>query len=175
MGGRKARLLVGEVPLVVAHAARLREAGARSVLAVLRLEDEALVRGRARAVISAEPDQAGSLARGLEHVDGDDIVIVTPVDVLPASVATIHALERAVAEGASAAVPIFHGKGGHPVAVRASALRAGGQRPLREVLSALGAQCVRVPVEDEAVTTDLDVPADVERVLGGPVRFASMV
>lgn len=176
MGGRKARILLGEVPLVAAHAMRLREAGAREVVAVVRAEDEELLRGRARVAISSEVDQAGSLARGLDRLaSGGDLVIVTPVDVLPASVATIRALARAIAGGAAAAVPTLGGKGGHPVAVRASVLHAGRGRPLRDVLAELGAQCLRVEVDDAAVLTDLDAPEDVERVLGAPVRFAPMV
>jgi molybdenum cofactor cytidylyltransferase len=172
MGGRKARLLVREEPLVCAHAKRLREAGARVVVAVVRPEDEELVRGDARVAFSSEPDQAGSLARGLDRLDGgDDVVIVTPVDVLPPAIETIHALARAVEGGAAAAVPTARGKGGHPVVVRANVLRAGRGKPLRDVLAALGAQAVRVEVADAAVLTDLDDPIDVERVLGGPVRW----
>jgi CTP:molybdopterin cytidylyltransferase MocA len=176
MGGRKARLLLGEVPLVAAHVARLRDAGARRVVAVLRGEDEVLVRGEAHVAISSEPDPSGSLARGIDGLaTGDDVVIVTPVDMLPASVATLRALEGAVLDGAAAAVPTVGGKGGHPVAVRASVLSAGRGRPLREVLAALGARCSRIEVGDPAVLTDLDAPEDVERLLGGPVRFSPMV
>lgn len=173
MGGRKARLLVDDVPLVRAHVARLREAGASPIVAVLRAEDVALVGSEARVAISSAPDQAGSLARGLDLLDaGDPIVVVTPVDVLPATVATLEALARVVRGGASAAIPTVGAKGGHPVVVRASVLEAGRGVPLRDVLAALGAQCVRVAVSDAAVVTDLDTPADVERVLGGPARFA---
>lgn len=176
MGGRKARILLGEVPLVCAHVVRLREAGARVVVAVVRAGDEALVRGAARVALSSEVDQAGSLARGLDRLaSGGDVVIVTPVDVLPASVATIRALDRAIGAGAAAAVPTVGGKGGHPVVVRASVLHGGRGRPLRDVLADLGAQCLRVETADPAVLTDLDAPEDVERVLGAPVRFAPMV
>lgn len=172
MGGSKARLLVSGVPLVMTHVIRLREAGAANVLAVVRPQDERVVADGARLALSTEPDQSGSLARGLDRlVTGDDVIVVAPVDTLPASVETIRALVRAVIGGAAAAVPTHQGRGGHPVVVRASVLRAGAGRPLRDVLVELGSARASVAVPDPAVLTDLDEPADFTRATGEPVRF----
>lgn len=170
MGGRKARLIVDGRALVMTHVIRMREAGARPVVAVLRPEDERLVEGHARVALSTEADSAGSLARGVERLDpGDDLIVITPVDALPASVETIRRLARAVAEGAAAAVPTIAGKGGHPIVVRASVLRGATGRPLRDVLAALGANRARLEVDDVAVLTDLDAPSDLGAL--GPARF----
>lgn len=180
MGGRKARLLVpsagAEEPLAAAHARRLFEAGATRVVVVLRPEDAALPIGSAIATTSTEPDQAGSLARGLDALapSPEDVVVVTPVDALPAKVVTVRAIVGAFDERGAidAIVPTFGGRGGHPVAARASVLLASRGRPLRDALSALGDRRARLAVDDPAVTTDLDTPEMLKAVLGGAPRFA---
>jgi hypothetical protein len=57
--------------------------------------------------------------------------------------------------------------------IRATALRTfvDAPRPLRDVLAALGAARVRVDVDDRAIVTDLDTPADVLATTGAPPRF----
>lgn len=174
MGGRKARLLVGGVPLAALHRRRLFEAGATSVAVVLRPEDFDLDVGAALRVASTEPDQAGSLARGLDGLEPaqGDAMVVVPVDTLPAKLQTIRTLVLALDRGVDAVVPTFGGRGGHPVVVRASVALAARGRPLREVLAALGERRTYVPVDDPAVTTDLDTPEAVLRALAAPPRFA---
>ena len=110
MGGPKARLLVSGQTLVARHVARLREAKATSIVVVLRAGDEDLVPPAADTAValSTAPDQAGSLACGLDALgETDEPILVAPVDTVPAAPATIQALTRAVREGASAAIPTF--------------------------------------------------------------------
>ena len=129
--------------------------------------------------LSTAPDQAGSLAVGLAAAAAapDAILVVTPVDALPARVETIAALLAAVREGADAATPRHDGARGHPVVLRAAGARGPiarsptpyAPRSCSLALDARGARCV--DVDDPAVTTDLDTPADVVRVTLAPPRF----
>lgn len=169
MGGPKARLLIGDETLASLHVRRFREAGCTDVVVVLRREDRALDLD-ATVAISSAPDPAGSLAIGLGAASGA-LVMVTPVDVLPAKVETIRALARAVSDGIDAATPVHDGRGGHPIVARRAVLEAAAGRPLRDVLAALGVRRARVDVDDSAVAIDLDTPADVIAVTGAPPRF----
>jgi CTP:molybdopterin cytidylyltransferase MocA len=177
MGGSKARLVIDGEPLARLHARRMREAGAHDVILVTRADvallftnDEAL-----RVVVSSAPDPAGSLAIGLAAatLDPEDVLLVTPVDALPPLLSTARALIDHVLAGALAATPRHGGRGGHPVAIRASALHGFLERPvpLRDRLEALGPRRVRVDVEDPAVTSDLDTPEAVLERTGAPPRF----
>jgi molybdenum cofactor cytidylyltransferase len=177
MGGPKALLAVDGEPLARAHAKRLRAAGCAEVVIVTRPGLVARFAGDAIVVASRAPDPAGSLAVGLGAIGpGDDtaLLVITPVDAWPARVETIAALVAAVVAGVEAATPRYEGRGGHPIVIRATTLRAfaDAPRPLRDVLGALGHARVRVDVDDPSVATDLDTPADVFAATGAPPRFA---
>jgi hypothetical protein len=176
------------MPLVERHAARMAEAGFSAGVLVVRPSDAQAVGrvpfpGGFRVALSAAPDTAGSLAIGLAALDAWDLAIVTPVDLLPASVATIGALVDAVRAGALAASPrdVTAGRGGHPVVVRPAALRVYDEArhsgiappPLRDALRTLGTGHRRIDVDDPHVVFDLDEPADVERATGAPPAFWS--
>lgn len=173
MGGPKARLLVGASTLAKIHAERLRDAGATRVVVVLRPEDMGLDLGPGAAVESTEPEQSGSLGRALDALNPstDAVVLVTPVDALPAKIETIRALVAGLGSDVDAAVPTHQSDRGHPIAARASVLLSGRGKPLRDVLHDLGDRRALVGVDDPAVTTDLDTPEAVVRALGGPPRF----
>lgn len=173
MGGPKARLMAFGSTLAKIHAERLRDAGATRVVVVLRPEDMGLDLGPGAAVESTEPEQSGSLSRALDALapPRDAIVLVTPVDALPAKVETIRALAAAVRDDTDAAVPTYQTDRGHPIAARASVLLSSSGKPLRDVLHDLGARRALVAVDDPAVTTDLDTPDAVMNALGGPPRF----
>jgi molybdenum cofactor cytidylyltransferase len=169
MGGPKALLRVGDRTLTERHVERLLEAGCERVVVVTRPELAtalvALLPPQSIVVEAATESPAESLAvaaRCLESSSPTALVIVTPVDLLPATTATIERLLAAVrdADGVLAATPSHGGKGGHPVVARLSILRAGLAQPLRDRLQALGAQRLRVVVDDPAVIGDFDRPAD---------------
>lgn len=171
MGGPKARLLLHGRPLVGLHVERLREAGCAPVLVVARPEDVAwLAALGVAAVASTAPDMAGSLRLGLEALTGADLVVVTPVDVLPATVETVRALARACV--GEACVPVAGGRTGHPVVVRCQAVLRRPPGPLREVLSALGPACARLEVPPAEVGGDLDTPEAWTAATGEAPRFA---
>lgn len=117
---------------------------------------------------------ASSVRTGLRRTFGADVVFVQPVDcpgVRPHTVAMLVAALNAV-PGAHAAIPLFQGRRGHPVALdrfaRAMVLRARRHASLRDALARLGPSVVAVETDDPAVLTDLDTPEDVARWRGVP-------
>ena len=179
MGGPKALLVYDGRPLVWKHVDRAREVGCGEIVVVARREVACILdRGEtpahgaatgghsgARVVVSEELEPAGSLAVGVRALGAASIVLVSPVDVVPASDQTIELLFKAIFAGAVAATPVFGERGGHPVVCRREVLdRYAGERPhpsLRDVLDSLGDRRARVRVSDESVTIDLNRPEDV--------------
>ena len=166
MGGSKVRLLVGGTPLVFLHARRAREAGCTRVVAVVRPEDRAWVSREMETVVSTARDQAGSLALGVRALR-DLLVLLIPVDTLPASLVTIAELAGALGADSPdtlAASPVYEGRGGHPVLLRSGVLDPyrveGATPPLHDVLRALAHRRVRVVVDDPVVASDLNTPDD---------------
>jgi molybdenum cofactor cytidylyltransferase len=180
MGGSKALLLMGGVPLVRAHVDRMIEAGCDRVVVVTR-PDAALKLGeiaRVTMVVAETASQAESLQLGTKKIGkrGEARVLVTPVDAPPVTVATIKALFAALDHGSEVATPHTNaGKGGHPVACRATVLTAaygGKEAPtFRDVLAKHEAARARVEVDDARVGLDLDGPEDVVALTGEPPRF----
>ena len=173
MGGRKARLMYEGVLLAVHHARRLRAWGFSPVV-VAHPDDEASIEGEARVVVSTEPDQAGSLALGVHALRADtEVVLITPVDALPPSEATVDHMLAALSPSIEAVTPTFNGHGGHPVLVRRRVLDVYDRErpPLRDVLAALGEKRLLLETDDPNVVTDLDDPARVFAATGEEPRF----
>ncbi len=180
MGGPKALLMIEGEPLYLQHARRAREAGFTDVVLVTNREVAGVLPPDAgvRLVISEEAETSGSLARGCSALGGAELVLVTPVDAVPATARTIELLFQAIRDGAEAATPRFEGRGGHPVVCRRDVLLPYlGERPfptLRDRLASLGERRHRVDVVDPNVVLDLDQPEDVRVLTGaGPVFWKS--
>jgi CTP:molybdopterin cytidylyltransferase MocA len=219
MGGRKARLLIAGESLLAAHLRRALDAGCSRIVAVVHPDDvawaSALVSNLGldsiaesttapsttplvSVVASAEPEQAGSLARGLSVFasapprsprqphgldsgisserlgEDDDVIYIMPVDSLPPRAETIQKLLQSMTLAVLAATPLHKGRGGHPVLVRMTALEPylrGERPPLRDVLASLTSARVRVEVDDSRVASDLDEPEDLVAVTGAPPSF----
>ncbi len=181
LGGPKALLAVsspsGDVPLALAHA-RAWSSLAR-VLIVTRADiARSLVAAApelaAALVVSVAPDEegpAGSLARAVMELEGDELLLVTPVDCPPVAPEIPRALVAALVRDphAWAAKPRFRGRGGHPVALRPELWRRyrSDRQPLRERLRAHPERVLAVVVDDPAVCADIDTAA----ALGGTPRF----
>ncbi|MBI5517214.1 MAG: NTP transferase domain-containing protein [Deltaproteobacteria bacterium] len=171
LGGPKAlaRWTPRGAPWALLHARALRRRGAREVLLVLR-DGVAPALGTlpsgVRVVVSHAPEAlgpAGSLQAAVESLPPEGLVCVTPVDALPLTKRVHRALCAALENPeALAAVPVFQGRGGHPVLLRAEVLdpyRTEREPPtLRALLQAPGPGLRRVPVEDPRVLADLDTP-----------------
>jgi len=178
MGGAKARLVVSGTSLASTHATRLREAGCDDVVMVVRTEDADVVPANVLTAISSAPEPAGSLLVGLKRLPidgnvGEEIVVITPIDVVPVRADTIRALARELDRGGTvAATPTCRGRGGHPVVLRRKVLdELTPDGSLRDVLSALGVRRVRMETDDLAILTDLDMPDDVIAHTGLPPTF----
>lgn len=92
-------------------------------------------------------------------------VLLQPADHPAVAQQTLEMLwKHFVAEPSKAVMPEHQGSGGHPVIIPrnhfASILAFGKPGGLREFWRRHPAECVRVPVDDPAVTADLDVPSD---------------
>ncbi len=180
MGGRKARLLVMGEALVFLHARRLVEAGFEPIV-VAHPADRASIAldgiasaSNAKVVASTEADQAGSLAVGVRALPPNaEVVLITPVDALPASEVTLRRMVCALEVGVLAVTPTYKGKRGHPVLVRRSVLDVydEGRRPLCEVLASLGSHRVLLDTEDPHVITDLDDAESLLAATGMSPRF----
>jgi molybdenum cofactor cytidylyltransferase len=83
-------------------------------------------------------------------------------------------LARALANGAQAAAPSFRGRRGNPVLVARALfprlLALSGDAGARGVLQALGEGLALVPVEDDGVLFDVDLPGDLAGDLRGESR-----
>ena len=171
------------VPLAIAHAEERLAAESDRVLVVTRKPIVTSLLGHVRPGIDLlasdaadELGPAGSLAFAAPRIGDAGVILVTPVDTPPAKAETVASLLRALAADATlvAARPVFHGRAGHPVALRPAALaRYAEPSPptLRDHLHALGAACAGVEVGDPTVLLDLNTPADVMGTLQVLPRF----
>jgi|CZKU01.1.fsa_nt_gi CTP:molybdopterin cytidylyltransferase MocA len=184
MGGAKALLALEGATLVEHHVARLVQVGCTTIAVVVRPDTAEVVRTllrehrEARVEAVTTSSQAESLAAGLRALDEagstrHDVIVVTPVDMLPAEVATHHTLLAHLTGAALAVTPVYGGRGGHPVVARRvmfapyEAAGAGALAPLREVLAEAAESRRRVEVDDPRVLGDLDTPSDVRAVHTG--------
>jgi CTP:molybdopterin cytidylyltransferase MocA len=188
LGGAKALLMWPDGkgqdrPLAIAHAEARLAAESRHVLVVTRKPMVKALFGWVRPgidlLVSEAPEEqgaAGSLAFAASRLGDAEIVVVTPVDTPPARAETVARLLAALSADPAllAARPVYHGRAGHPVALRRAALAPwlGPQPPpLRDHLRSLGPACARVDVADPTVLLDLNTPADVMGTLRALPRF----
>lgn len=159
MGHPKALTRIGGETAVARIARACREAGCGSVTVVAPPGVSLPPTLDARVLVNPDPDagRTGSLQLAL---DGD--ALVWPVDHPLAAMETARRL-LATTLG-EWVVPVFQGKGGHPIVLRGNAVAlvraAPPDAPLRQALA--GARRVDVPVEDAGVVANLDTPADVD-------------
>jgi CTP:molybdopterin cytidylyltransferase MocA len=160
------------VPLAAAHVEARHESA--EVVVVTRADIAAKLRehaamsfsggARGRLLLSEADDAlgpAGSLAAAAAvlELDDDTLLLLTPVDCPPAQPKTVQALLAALADPTRvAAKPRCAGRGGHPIAARASLLARyrKASEPLRDVLRSLGEQLVEVAVDDPTIHLDID-------------------
>jgi molybdenum cofactor cytidylyltransferase len=103
-----------------------------------------------------------SIARGVEQLSSDaEAVFIALVDqpAIPPEIITFLIAERA-RTGARLIVPVYEGRGGHPVLIdlsfRAELLNLDPQRGLRGLFEAHREEVLRVPVASPYVARDMD-------------------
>jgi molybdenum cofactor cytidylyltransferase len=172
MGGPKALLMQPNgIALAWAHA--LARTDCRSTVIVTRPAVAAvLVKHRppdlaAKIIESAEPDelgQAGSIRAAVQSFpfDANELILLSPVDCLPASCETVQRLRKGIA-GADVARPRVGGRGGHPVLLRGQLLAEyrHSARPLRDLFRGLQRERLHdIPMTESSLLGDFDTPAD---------------
>jgi molybdenum cofactor cytidylyltransferase len=108
---------------------------------------------------------SASLKAGLAAVPADAggvMVLLGDMPLIPRSV--LEPLAKALASGASAAVPVFEGRRGHPAAISrglfAELQALSGDRGAGGVLDGLGDRLVKIVTDDPGVLLDVDKPGD---------------
>lgn len=190
MGGAKVLLRLDGTALVRRHVQCLTQAGCAHVVVMVPDGLASCVRAllppmstasvAIRAADTASPAQSLRLAWQTllrEHVCIPAYLLVTPVDMLPVRISTLHVLLRALCMS-DVATPRMGEKSGHPVALRAQVLlRAYGRdtrtpaRTLRDIIAASGTR-MQIDVDDGAVLSHFNAPDDL-RALGYAYDFVN--
>jgi molybdenum cofactor cytidylyltransferase len=108
-----------------------------------------------------------SLRSGVASLPADAKGVLVFLGDMPAIPASIPSrLIAALEAGAAAAVPVFQGRRGHPVAFARTLfpdlLALSGDKGAREVLSRLGPGLAEIETDDPGVLTDVDTPDDLK-------------
>jgi molybdenum cofactor cytidylyltransferase len=169
MGAFKPLLPFGRRSVVEACVENLFEAGAREVVVVVGHRGEevrAALAGEWRARFAVNDEEGGemgvSIARGVEAVsDEAEAVLVALVDQPAVPPHIIRSLMDAHARtGARLIVPVWRGRGGHPVlidlALREELLSLAPERGLRALFDARRDETLRLPADSPFVTRDMD-------------------
>jgi molybdenum cofactor cytidylyltransferase len=173
MGAFKPLLPFGGRTVAEACVESLREGGAGEVVVVVghRAEELRERLGRYEFVRFASNEEAGSemgasIARGVERVSekaGAILVALVDQPAVPASVVR-ELIEARGREGARVVVPVWEGRGGHPVLVgaelRGELTRLDAGEGLRGLLRARGPEVLRLPVGSPYVRRDMDTWED---------------
>lgn len=143
---------VGRIIVVIEPAAHLAP--------VRRLADE-----RVQTVVNEDPSRGmfSSIQTGLGIAGGDPVLII-PGDMPFVRPETVAAVTRACLRERAIVVPTYDGTRGHPIAFRREVHKAVLNAPvtstLKEALALSGAARIELPVDDEGVLRDVDVPGD---------------
>jgi nicotine blue oxidoreductase len=158
----------------------LREVGIATPIVVAGGDRDAVRRvaeaAGARVVDNPDPDRGmlSSVRAGLAALPaGADAFVLWPVDHPGVSPSTVRRLADAlVTPGARIALPLHAGRRGHPLLFHATLRPALEAAPdgvgARAVVHRYAAEVVEVRVDDDAVVTDLNTPADYAAALGVP-------
>lgn len=168
-GGKLLASLADGTPLVLAAVRPLRQVAVQ-LLAVVRPEDVALQGLLADTgiawVANPDPDRGmgSSIACGVAASRGADGWLIALGDMPGIRVATLQALQRALAGGAPLVAPVYRGRRGHPVGFGAgfgdALLALQGDAGARSILQQHAGQLLRLPVDDPGILQDVDMPDD---------------
>jgi molybdenum cofactor cytidylyltransferase len=172
-GDSRMTFLQGQIELLkhVTHIVIVVAGGNASALAPL------VQRLNAKVVMNPAPErgQFSSLQEALREAErlACDAAVIALVDRPPAQPATLDLLQNkfreAAAAGKWAVVPEYRERHGHPIFISSEMIRAFLRAPAtataREVEHSNQEKIKYVPVEDPAITMNVDTPEDYERLL----------
>lgn len=176
MGRPKLLLPVGGRPMVAGVVEALRGGGVREIVLVTAPGDEALQawarQNGVTVTINPDPDRGmlSTIQEGvavLGNLEGE-ILLVSPADLPRLQAGTVAELLRKMIEtGAPLALPTFHGKRGHPLAIAPRLIpeidTLDPSIGLKQLRDRHEAELLEVEVEDAGVIQDVDTPEDYER------------
>ncbi|HSS48444.1 MAG TPA: nucleotidyltransferase family protein [Thermoanaerobaculia bacterium] len=181
MGRPKLLLPFRGEPLVASVVGALRAGGVAGIVLVTAADDDELREwarqaGVATAVNPApERGMLSSIQEGIAALGGadalarqGDVLLVSPAD-LPhlSSRSVAELLRRMAAAQAPLAVPVYQGQRGHPLALAPAlipeVLHLDPEIGLKQLRDRHEAELLEVPVDDPGVVSDVDTPADYER------------
>ena len=172
MGAFKPLLPFGAKTVVESCIDNLLGAGVREIVVVVGHRAGELLAHLARAPVrfalneEAGSEMGASIARGVERLSDDATAVLVALADHPAVApdAIRILIERHRETGAPFVVPVWRGRGGHPVLVdlayRAELSRLDGGRGLRGLLEAHAGRVLRVGVECPYVARDMDTWED---------------
>lgn len=158
----------------------LKNAGAKDVLVVTGYQSAVLERHLNDSGVMflknerfAQTDMLTSIQLGLAALPpGAEWVFVTPADVPLVSPET---LKRMLAVGAQVVRPVYQGRGGHPLLLRADAVEQvlawQGSGGLKGLLNTGKLEVVNAETEDPGILMDADTPQDYKRLLEYQARL----
>jgi molybdenum cofactor cytidylyltransferase len=119
-------------------------------------------------VVNPDPDRGmfSSIQAGLASAGAHD-VLVLPADMPFVRPATVAAVLAAAARGDAVILPTCRGSHGHPIGLPGSLapelLLADPRSSLKQALASTRVEHHELPVDDEGVLRDVDVPRDLDR------------
>ena len=178
LGAPKVMLKQSGVSCLAQIVSRLRQAGIERIVAVVRSEHHSWAVDKAGTIelaINPRPERGmlSSLYLGIRHLPHCQGVMVVAVDHPLVKTDTYRSLVRAFKEMPQAVVkPESRGRAGHPIVIPRQLAARVPTADIHGGLSALirssGMNQVRLKVDDDGVTCNINTPADRER-LGGEV------
>lgn len=182
MGRPKLLLPFADGTVIGGVVAALRGGGVGAVALVVAPGDEELAAwARERSLTVAvnprpEDGMLSTIRAGLAALGGTAALaaagrplLVTPADLPALSAATVRAVLAAIDAGAPLAVPLHHGRRGHPLGIAAPLLpeidRLDADVGLRQLLDRHAADLRELPVDDRGAVEDVDTPEDYARLL----------
>lgn len=177
MGRPKLLLPIHGRPLVAGVVEALRGGGVREIVLVTAPGDEALQtwarENGVTVAINPDPDRGmlSTIQEGVaalaERLAGE-VLLVSPADLpnlQPETVAGL--LQKIIETGAPLALPTYHGKRGHPLAIAPRLIpeidTLDSKIGLKQLRDRHEAELLEIEVEDAGVVQDVDTPEDYER------------
>ncbi len=177
MGRPKLLLPVGGRPMVAGVVAALRGGGVSEIVLVTAPGDEALQtwarQNGITVAINPDPDRGmlSTIQEGIAALAGaleGEILLISPADLPHLQAGTVaELLQKMIETGAPLALPTWHGKRGHPLAIAPRLVpeidNLDPKIGLKQLRDRHEKDLLEIEVEDAGVVQDIDTPEDYER------------